>query len=382
MPGVVVSGVINGAPAGRGERICYDQVDPNSVAPRLTLRPTVASVPPPSMPALDQQPTRLAPVLALDLGGTHLRTAVVDGEGVLTARQRTRSPIAQGAAAVVDAATRQLQDTRAAHIAEGGQSPVALGISAPGPLDPLSGRLIDPPNLHRSLHGFALGPTLGDALGLPWSLDRDTNVAVLAESEFGAGAGFPDLVYVTVSTGIGGGIITSGRLLTGGARAAGEVGHISVDMDGPPCGCGARGHLERLSSGTGIARSAREALATDVHAPLLREIAAREAPRPIEAVHVDEAAAAGDPVALDIISRAIRAFAAAIVSIANLFAPDRIIVGGGIAIAWGDRLLQPARDAVAAHAFRVQAARVRIVPAALGDDVGLIGALPLVAFRV
>jgi len=334
------------------------------------------------MPAPAQQPSRPAPVLALDLGGTHLRTAVVDAQGALTARRRTRSPISQGAAAVVEAATRQLDETRVAHRATGGEPPVALGISAPGPLDPVSGRLIDPPNLHHSLHGFALGPALGDALSLPWSLDRDTNVAVLAESRFGAGAGFPDLVYVTVSTGIGGGIITSGRLLTGGQRAAGEVGHISVDMDGPICGCGARGHLERLSSGTGIARSAHEALDTDVHAPVLRAIAAREAPRPLEAVHVDEAATAGDAVALDIIARAIRAFAAAIVSIANLFAPDRIIVGGGIAIAWGDRLLQPARDAVEAHAFRVQAARVRIVPAALGDDVGLIGALPLVAFGV
>ncbi len=332
------------------------------------------------MPATDRP--RPAPVLALDLGGTYLRTAVVDATGNLTARQRSRAPMGGGVDAVIAAATSQLRDTCAEHVSDGGSTPVALGICAPGPLDPVSGRLIDPPNVHHSLQGYLLGPTLGGALGLPWALDRDTNVALLAESAFGAGKGFDDLVYLTVSTGIGAGVITSGRLLTGPDRAAGELGHIVVDMDGPVCGCGARGHLERMSSGTGIALSARLALESDAEAPVLRAIAVREAPRPIEAVHVDEAAAAGDPTAMDIIARAQQAFAAAIISIVNTFDPDRIIVGGGIAMAWGDRLLGPARDAVAAHAFRVQAARVRIVPAALGDDVGLVGALPLVAYGV
>jgi len=290
--------------------------------------------------------------------------------------------MASGAEAVVAAATEQLRTTLDEHASSGGRSPVALGISAPGPLDPLTGHLIDPPNLHRSLHAFPLGPRLGDAVALPWALDRDTNVAVLAESAFGAGVGSRDIVYLTISTGIGGGVITSGRLLTGPDHAAGELGHMSVAMDGPVCGCGARGCLERLTSGTGIARSARLALEAGADAPLLRAIADRESPGPIEAVHVDEAASAGDALALDIIARALRAFAAAIVSIVNMFDPERIIVGGGIAMAWGDRLLGPARAAVEAHAFRVQASRVRIVPAALGDDVALVGALPLVAFAV
>ena len=227
--------------------------------------------------------------------------------------------MASGAEAVVAAATEQLRSTVVEHLTAGGRPPVAVGISAPGPLDPVTGHLIDPPNLPPSLHAFPLGPRIGEAVSLPWALDRDTNVAVLAESRFGAGVGFGDLVYMTVSTGIGGGIITSGRLLTGPDRAAGELGHISVEMDGPVCGCGARGHLERLTSGTGIARSALLALEAGVDAPLLRAIAERESPRPLEAVHVDEAASAGDAVATDIIARALRAFAAAIVSIVNMF---------------------------------------------------------------
>ncbi len=113
-----------------------------------------------------------------------------------------------------------------------------------------------------------------------------------------------------------------------------------------------------------------------------RAIADRELSGPLETVHVDEAASAGDALALHIIARALRAFAAAIVSIVNVFDPDRNLVGGRIAMAWGDRSLGPARVVVEAHTFRVQASRVRIVPAALGDDVALVGALPLVAFAV
>jgi glucokinase len=338
-------------------------------------RPAVTSAP-------DPDPAYGAPVLALDLGGTYLRTAVVDRLGGLSGRRRTRTPMAQGADAVCAAALASLEWSRDRHVADGGAPPVALGISAPGPLDPTAGVLIDPPNLPRSFWSLPLAPRLGDALGLPWALDRDTQIAVLAEHAFGAGRGFDDIVYLTVSTGIGGGVISGGRLLRGPDGVAGELGHLTIDLDGPECGCGARGHLERLASGTGIARSATDALANGAEAPQLARIAAAIAPLPLEAVHVAEAEAAGDPVAGAILERARRAFAAAIVSIVDIFDPDRVIVGGGIAMAWGERLLGPARDAVAASAFRVQARRVAVVPAELGDDVVLIGTLPLVALAL
>jgi glucokinase len=319
------------------------------------------------------------PVLALDLGGTHLRTAVVGSDGVIHARRHGRTPIGDGADAVIAAAFASLEASKAEHIADGGTSPVALGVSAPGPLDPARGVIIDPPNLGRSFWGQPLAPRLGDLLGLPWALERDTHVAILGERSFGAGVGLSDLVYLTISTGIGGAIISSGRLMTGPDGVAGELGHVTVDMDGPICGCGGRGHLERLTSGTGIALSAREALAGGINAPGLAHLAASIAPRPLESRHVAQAAEAGDAVAAGIIDRARRAFAAAVVSIVDVFNPQRIIVGGGIAIAWGDLLLQPARELVAATAFRIQARRVEIVPAQLGDDVGLIGTVALVA---
>src|SRR3954453_3280398 len=299
------------------------------------------------------------PVLALDLGGTQLRSAIALPGGTLAARRAEATPRAGDA--MVEAATRALGAALddATHL--GVARPTDLGISAPGPLDPDEGVLIDPPNLDRQLWGFPLASALGEALGVEAALERDTQVAALAEGEFGAARGIADYVYVTVSTGIGGGVVIDGRLMRGPDGLAGELGHLSVDIDGPPCGCGARGHLEAISSGTGIARAARERGLGDV-----------------SAAHVAALEDAGDETATQIMEYARRAFADALVAIVNIFNPTRIVVGGGIAIGQGDRLLAPAREAVRTLSFKRQAARAEIVPAQLGDDVGLIGALSLV----
>ena len=318
------------------------------------------------------------PVLALDLGGTQIRTAVVLPDGSVRARRSERTPLTQGPEAVLAAAAASLRGSVEEHLATGGAAPTALGISAPGPLDPKRGVLTDPPNLGPLLWGLPLADRLAEATGLPAVLERDTHVAILAERAFGAGAGLDDLVYLTISTGLGGAVISGGRLISGPDGVAGELGHLTADMDGPRCACGGRGHFERLSSGSGIARSAIEALAAGEDAPELERIAAEIAPRLLEAVHVSRAAQAGDRIAAAIIERAVRAFAASVVSIVDVFNPERIIVGGGVAEAWGEALLEPARELVAATAFRVAGRRVQIVPAALGPDVGLIGALPLV----
>src|SRR4029453_16742137 len=142
-----------------------------------------------------------APVLALDLGGTHLRTAVVEPSGRVHARRHSRTPRDQGADTLLTAAAQSLEASRDDYLAAGGSSPAAVGISAPGPLNPLTGITIDPPNMGRSFVGLALGPLVGEAVGLPWAIGRDTNVAVLAEAAFGAGRRHRDVVYLTVSTG-------------------------------------------------------------------------------------------------------------------------------------------------------------------------------------
>jgi glucokinase len=296
------------------------------------------------------------PILALDLGGTNLRTAVVMPDGRVVGRRGTSTPTS--ASEIVDAAVRWSRDSinAAGRELATDVEPDALGISAPGPLDPWAGVLTDPPNLDRSLWDFALAPALRRALGIPAYLERDTQVAALGEGAFGAARGLTDYVYLTVSTGVGGAVVSAGRLLRGADGNAGELGHLSVDADGPLCGCGARGHLEAIASGTAIARAYGASAGS--------EVAAREA--------------AGDERAHEVMETARAAFAAAMVSIVDVFNPQRVIVGGGVAIGQGDRLLDPAREAVQRLAFRRQAARVEIVPAQLGDDVGLIGALALV----
>jgi glucokinase len=300
------------------------------------------------------------PVLALDLGGTQLRTALVTADGRLVARRAGATPHA-AAEAVVAACRAALQATLAAAKEAGLPAPRALGISAPGPLDPFRGEFLDPPNLDHSLWGFPLATRLGGALGLPATMAVDVHAAALAEGRFGAARGLTDYVYMTISTGVGGAVVSGGRLMRGPDGVAGELGHLTIDINGPLCGCGARGHLEALASGTGIARAARELGLGD-----------------LDAAAVAAAEQRGDATAGVIMERARAAFAAAMVSIVDVFNPRRVIVGGGIALGQGDRLLEPARQAVRKLAYRRQAERVQIVPAALGDDVGLIGALALV----
>jgi glucokinase len=316
---------------------------------------------------------------AIDIGGTHLRTAVVV-EGRVIGRRHGPSGADEGALQVVDRAVASLEGSIAEHVAGGGQRPTAVGVSAPGPLDPGAGVLLDPPNLHPSFRDFALAGALAEKLGVPVFVDRDTQVAALGEGRHGAAIGLDDFVYLTVSTGIGGAVVSDGRLLRGARGLAGELGHLQVDLDGPVCGCGARGHLEAMSSGTGISRMAMEALAGG-RASALAAVAERVAPGPLSAAEVAAAEDAGDELAAEVMGLARRAFAAAMISVVNVFAPRRVVVGGGVAMGQGDRLLGPAREAVARYAFREHAAQVEIVPAALGDDVSLLGAAVLVEER-
>ena len=301
------------------------------------------------------------PVLALDFGGTQLRSAVVPPDGTVLGRLASRTP--RTADEVVAAAVNQVNESVAS---AGVPKPEQLAISAPGPLDPFRGVILTPPNLDRSLWDFPFASAVAERLGVSAVMERDTQVAVLAEGQFGATRGHTDYVYMTVSTGIGGGVVSDGRLLRGTDGLAGELGHLTVDYNGPLCGCGMPGHLEAIASGTGIARRAREA---GMRRPYGQEIDAR---------WVAEQEDAGDSTAAQVMNNARRAFAAAVVTIADVFNPSVLVVGGGIAIAQGDRLIEPAREALAQSGYTHQARRLQIVPAQLGDDVGLVGGLSLV----
>ena len=321
-----------------------------------------------------------ATVLALDLGGTRIRAAVVAPDGRILSRAERRTPGAEGPDAVIRACVEELRRAADAVDPATRRSIAGVGLASPGPLDPRSGILVEPPNFGPGFVDIPFRDPIGDALGLPAALERDTNVAALAEMAFGAARGRLDFLYITISTGVGGSIVIDGRIYGGPDGVAGELGHVPVGIDGPVCGCGGVAHVEAYASGAGIARIAADAIDRGT-APGLAARAARIAPRHLEARDVAELADQGDGPAAEIMETARRAVAQLLVGLVNTFNPEAIVIGGAIAQAQGERLLEPARETVAAMAFRIPRARVRIVPAELGDDVGLLGAVPLLALR-
>ncbi len=210
-------------------------------------------------------------------------------------------------------------------------------------------------------------------------------MAALGERAFGAGRDCDDFVYLTVSTGVGGGIVAGGRLFHGPDGLAGELGHVPVALDEPLCGCGGRGHLESIASGRALARDAAAVVSGESpfgQSPFLDARAAAIGRDQLSARDVAAGEEARDPACVRLMDRARRAIAVACVGFVNTFNPHRIIIGGAIARAQGERLLQPVRAAILAEAFSVAAARVTVVGPELGSDVSLAGAHPLVHGRI
>ena len=303
-------------------------------------------------------------------------------DGTRLARNERPTPIDLGPAAIVAACRDAVRRARADAPADVTAELAGIGISSPGPVDPRSGVIVEPPNLGPQFRDVPIAAELAASEGLPAFLDRDTNVAALGERAFGAVRDVDDFIYLTVSTGIGGAIVSQGRLFHGPDGFAGELGHVVVDIDGPRCGCGGVGHLEGIAAGISLARHAEAALVAG-KSPFLAD-RARQLPHgeELSAKDVAEGALAGDPVCVELMDRARRAIAAACVGYVNTFNPHRIVIGGAIAEAEGERLLGPIREAIAAEAFQVVARRVRVVPAGLGGDVSLAGAQPLVMSRL
>jgi glucokinase len=334
----------------------------------------------PPNPELRGFPLSARPVLALDLGGTHIRAAVVTDDGSRLAVVRGRTPISDGPAAILDACEAALCKVKVQAGGDVEDALAGIGISTPGPLDPWRGVVLETPNMGREFVDVPIAAEMSRRLGLPAFLERDTNVAALGEMAFGAAQDCPDFIYLTVSTGVGGAIVSEGRIFHGPDGTAGELGHTPVAMDGV-CTCGAVGHLEGFVSGAGMAGIARAAMA-DGASPFLSACASRKGIDSIEARDIAEGEDAGDEVCRKIMERGRRAFAIACVGFVDSLNPTRIVVGGAIADAQGERLLGPARAEVAATAFRTPRRRVQIVHAELGADVGLAGGHPLVIARL
>jgi glucokinase len=312
------------------------------------------------------------PALAVDLGGTKLLVAMVDRGGHVLGQERIATPQEgpESVARAIRDLARALRDSLSL-----GDAPLAgVGVAVPGPTDHDRGVVYDPPNLKGWGSETPFGSILASELQQPVHLENDANTASLGEVWVGAGRGVRDLVYITISTGIGGGLILGGRLYRGANGTAGEIGHMIVDPDGPLCHCGNRGCLEVLASGTAIARQAREAVARGDQTALQRLAGRMEE---ITAASVADAAHAGDPLAADLYRRAGMRIGLVLSNFMALLNPAMIIVGGGVSKT-GDLLFGPLREMIGARVYPRPARNVRLVPAALGDDVGVIGAAALI----
>jgi glucokinase len=303
---------------------------------------------------------------------------VDDGSRLVQTRGRT--PIDGGSAAILDACEAALRKVRDEVPSDVRDAILGIGICTPGPVDPWQGVVLQTPNMGPDFVDVPIAGELGSRLRLPAFLERDTNVAALGEMSFGAARGCQDFIYLTVSTGVGGAIITGGRIFHGPDGTAGELGHTPVSMEGV-CGCGGIGHLEAFLGGAAMAKTARQRV-TEGRSPFLAERAAARGIDDIEARDIAEGEDAGDETCHVIMELGRRAFAVACVGFVDALNPTRIVVGGAISDSQGERLLGPARAEVAATAFRTPRSRVQIVRAELGADVGLAGGHPLVIARL
>lgn len=307
-------------------------------------------------------------ILALDFGGTkHAAATVALGERQWLNQRRTLSP--PNADANTDLATMRslIPDLLQ------GEQPAAIGVSFGGPVDAITGTV----RLSHHVRGWEnilLRELLEAEFGVPVSVDNDANVAALGEHRFGAGQGYDSLLYITVSTGVGGGWILNGRPWRGAEGMAGEIGHMVVDPAGPLCLCGKRGCVERLASGPYIAQQARKWLHDKPDRGQVLRALVEDNLEAITAQLVSQAAAQGDELALEALEVAGWALGVGIGNVANLINPQRFVLGGGVTKA-GERFWEVVLSV--ARATALPEVHFEIVPAALGDEAPLWGAVAL-----
>lgn len=306
-------------------------------------------------------------VIGIDAGGTKLLGGVVDSELVVHHRVHR---LWRGAdqAEVLEIMVGAVEEARAA-----APDAEAVGFGIPSLIDARRG--VSLMSVHLPLDDVPFRDLMSERLGLPVHVDNDANVAALAEQRHGAAKGASHVVLLTLGTGIGGGLVLGGELYRGSVGAGAELGHVVVDIDGPQCqgGCPGRGCLEAVASGTAIGREGAEAGRRDPDSALGRALADG---REMTAALVTELAHDGDEAARRVLELVGRRLGAGITSLVNVFNPEVVVVGGGVAAA-GDLLLGPAREVVAERALRPGRELVRIVPAHFGAESGMIGAAVL-----
>ncbi len=308
---------------------------------------------------------------AIDLGGTKVRAIVADLDGNVHGEDIRPSRAAEGLDATLGAMFESL-DAALAGAALGRRDLRGLGVASPGAVDTVHGVVTRAPQLI-GWNNVPLAEIMRGRLAIDVSLENDANAAALGEHTFGAGRGSRHMVYLTISTGLGGGIIIDGKLYRGARGFAGEIGHASIDLDGEPCDFGGSGCLESLASGAAIARQGEELVAGG-KAPGLAEIAQSEGR--VTAEMVARAARKGDEASRQLFRDTGRYLGVTLANCVNIFNPEVIVIGGGVALA-GDLFLAEARATMEARAIRESLRDVRLELGTLGERAGSLGMIAM-----
>ncbi len=307
-------------------------------------------------------------IIAVDIGGTHMRAALYEPENprpISHKRIQTHTE--------KNGVYERMEKLIESIWPKDGQV-MAIGVASPGPLDPHTGYILKTPNI-REWQNFPLAPNLSAHFHVPAFLDNDANLAALGEWKFGAGRGHHHLLYLTISTGVGGGVIADDHLLQGYHGLATELGHTLIDPDGPICSCGFAGHLESFSSGPAIVRYVRQELAAGVSSSLKPgdDLTARV---------VADAAMQGDALGISAYRRAGEYLGMAVANFLHSFDPSIVVFGGGVSQV-GPLLFDPFQASLKQRVFHPRyLENLKIEMAALGDDAGLLGALALAQLSI
>lgn len=304
-------------------------------------------------------------IIGVDLGGTNIKAGAVGLDGKVLFRTRLSTDADEGPGHVADRiaqAVRQCLDN-----IQGGRGAVAgVGVGSPGPLDFETGVVVFTPNL-RGWHNVPLRSMVEERTGLPGALENDANAAALGEQWAGAGRGASSLVMFTLGTGIGGGIVLDGQVWHGFGGVAAEIGHMSINPDGPTCGCGSKGCIEAYASATAMVRRMHETIASGCRTSLADrsgELTARD---------IHEAALAGDEAALENLEMTGFYLGVAISNTMHILNPEVIVLSGGVAAA-GEMLMDPIQRTIRQRAIEASRLNVKVCFGALGDDAGVVGA--------
>jgi glucokinase len=309
---------------------------------------------------------------AIDIGGTSVRTALATPLGGLLAKDRFPSQPQQSPPELIERVVGSL-NRLADSIGVEANEISAVGCSVPGPLNRSLGIVQLSP--HLGWRDVPLAALFSDWLPMPFTMDDDANCAALGEARLGVACSVAYSVYLTVSTGIGAGIIIDGHVYRGSHGLAGEIGHFPLEPAGPRCACGNTGCFEALASGSAMAEQARTAVGSGIKTSLRTMVSS---PDLLTAEHVIAAAGEGDDAATKIVERTARYLGAGLAMVASAFDPEMIVLGGGV-MQPGNGLLERARAQFASLAIAPIGELVTVAPAALGDDSALVGAALLAA---